>query len=167
MSTEHEELDAFERSVPTYARPGECWSDLMLIARRMADALTAERAAREKAEAAYAYLLSKADRFKDGIDWIQSAMQAEAHRDALAARLAEAEREIHIVFDGPPGHEGGRFVEVEDANGKSICFGRWEQRGAYWHLIADAARKGDPPDNMWDTIGAPHNVERKGADDGQ
>jgi len=46
--------------------------------------------------------------------------------------------EIHIVFDGPPGTEAGRFVEVENAAGRSIWIGRWEERGGYWHLIIGA-----------------------------
>jgi hypothetical protein len=33
---------------------------------------------------------------------------------------------IDIVFDGPPGPESGRFVEVEDAEGRSINLGDWE-----------------------------------------
>lgn len=37
-------------------------------------------------------------------------------------------RHIDIVFDGPPGHEAGRFVEVENADGKSINFGEWVKR---------------------------------------
>lgn len=42
---------------------------------------------------------------------------------------------IDIVFDGPPSHESGRFVEVESADGKSISFGEWVQRGdGYWVL---------------------------------
>jgi hypothetical protein len=36
---------------------------------------------------------------------------------------------IDVVFDGPPSHESGRFVEVEDANGKSIKVGEWIDRG--------------------------------------
>jgi hypothetical protein len=32
---------------------------------------------------------------------------------------------IHIVFDGPPSHESGRFVEVEDESGHSIGVGEW------------------------------------------
>src|SRR5690349_19652058 len=32
---------------------------------------------------------------------------------------------IDIIFDGPPGHEGGRFVEVEDDRGYSIKVGEW------------------------------------------
>jgi hypothetical protein len=35
---------------------------------------------------------------------------------------------IDIVFDGPPGPEAGRFVEVEDDTGKSISFGKWVER---------------------------------------
>lgn len=42
---------------------------------------------------------------------------------------------IDIVFDGPPGPEAGRFVEVENSSGKSISFGRWFQRpDGYWVL---------------------------------
>lgn len=42
---------------------------------------------------------------------------------------------IDIVFDGPPGHESGRFVEVEDASGRSINAGEWLQRkDGYWVL---------------------------------
>ena len=42
---------------------------------------------------------------------------------------------IDIVFDGPPGPESGRFVEVEDAGGKGICFGEWTHRpDGYWAL---------------------------------
>jgi len=42
---------------------------------------------------------------------------------------------IHIVFDGPPGPEAGRFVEVETPWGRSISAGEWKQRGKYWDLI--------------------------------
>jgi len=53
----------------------------------------------------------------------------------LQSALQRAQEEIHIVFDGPPSHESGRFVEVETADGKSVNVGRWEKRGEYWHLI--------------------------------
>ena len=40
---------------------------------------------------------------------------------------------IDIVFDGPPGPESGRFVEVENAEGHSIKFGEWVKRAdGYW-----------------------------------
>ena len=42
---------------------------------------------------------------------------------------------VDIVFDGPPGPESGRFVEVEDANGRSIRLGEWVARpDGYWAL---------------------------------
>jgi hypothetical protein len=40
-----------------------------------------------------------------------------------------------IVFDGPPSHESGRFVEVENAKGASIAVGEWVHRDdGYWVL---------------------------------
>jgi hypothetical protein len=45
---------------------------------------------------------------------------------------------IDIVFDGPPGPEAGRFVEVEDHRRHSIKFGEWVQReDGYWVLRID------------------------------
>lgn len=42
---------------------------------------------------------------------------------------------INIVFDGPPGPWGGRFVEVENVKGWSISAGRWFERpDALWQL---------------------------------
>lgn len=42
---------------------------------------------------------------------------------------------IDIVFDGPPGHDAGRFVEVEQPDGKSISLGEWLKRDdGYWVL---------------------------------
>ena len=40
-----------------------------------------------------------------------------------------------IVFDGPPSHEAGRFVETEDSNRRSVCLGEWVERDdGYWVL---------------------------------
>ncbi len=40
---------------------------------------------------------------------------------------------VDIVFDGPPDHEAGRFVEVEDHTGHSIHFAQWVKRDdGYW-----------------------------------
>ena len=42
---------------------------------------------------------------------------------------------VDIVFDGPPGPEAGRFVEVENDKGQGINFGDWRQRDdGYWVL---------------------------------
>ncbi|MCP4393646.1 MAG: hypothetical protein GY804_05190 [Alphaproteobacteria bacterium] len=35
---------------------------------------------------------------------------------------------INIIFDGPPSHKSGRFVEVETDDGKSINSGTWAER---------------------------------------
>ena len=48
--------------------------------------------------------------------------------------------QVDIVFDGPPGPESGRFIEAEDADGKSIKFGEWLERAdGRWVLRITAA----------------------------
>ncbi len=43
--------------------------------------------------------------------------------------------EIRIVFDGPPSHESGRFIEVENAWGQGIGIGQWHERDdGFWEL---------------------------------
>ena len=44
------------------------------------------------------------------------------------------DKAINIIFDGPPGHDSPRFVEVETDDGKSISIGEWIQDGNYWKL---------------------------------
>ncbi len=42
---------------------------------------------------------------------------------------------IDIVFDDGPGPVSGRFVEVENEAGESICVGEWVKRDdGYWAL---------------------------------
>lgn len=54
--------------------------------------------------------------------------------DASAVR-EERMTYIDIVFDGPPSHESGRFVEVENPLGHSINAGEWIDRGnGLWAL---------------------------------
>lgn len=58
---------------------------------------------------------------------------------------------IDVVFDGPPSYESGRFVEVEDAEGRSFNAGEWIDRGnGLWALrisraTAPQSVKGDDP----------------------
>lgn len=48
---------------------------------------------------------------------------------------------MDIVFDGPPGPTSGRFVEVEDAAGKSFNAGEWLQRpDGFWVLRLTQSR---------------------------
>lgn len=42
---------------------------------------------------------------------------------------------VDIVFDGPCGAESGRFVEVEDDQGKSVRIGYWVQREDGRHVL--------------------------------
>lgn len=42
---------------------------------------------------------------------------------------------IDVLFDGPPSHESGRFVEVEDSQRRGIRAGEWVERDdGYWVL---------------------------------
>ena len=54
------------------------------------------------------------------------------HVDAPAAT---ATVNVDIVFDGPPSHESGRFVEVE-VDGRSVGCGYWHERpDGLWALV--------------------------------
>jgi hypothetical protein len=67
---------------------------------------------------------------------------------ARVAPLFVEQREIDVLFDGPPGPEAGRFVEVEEAaTGRSISFGNWipPSVDGYWRLRFDAARPSARP----------------------
>lgn len=53
----------------------------------------------------------------------------------VAMRAAAPADFIDVVFDGPPRHESGRFIEVEDPSGKSVSVGEWISRGnGLWAL---------------------------------
>ncbi len=47
-----------------------------------------------------------------------------------------AEDAVYVLFDGPPGPEAGRFVEVEDQRGRGVGDGAfsWAQVGKHWTL---------------------------------
>ena len=50
---------------------------------------------------------------------------------------------VDFVFDGPPGPESGRFIEVETADGASVSVGEWIKRDdGYWVLRVDAFVRG-------------------------
>lgn len=49
--------------------------------------------------------------------------------------MSEEPDYIAVVFDGPPSHESGRFVECETPDGRSINVGEWVQRDDWlWEL---------------------------------
>ena len=56
--------------------------------------------------------------------------------DTILAVLEPALADLHIVFDGPPAPESGRFVEVENSEGRSINIGEWRERSdGLWELV--------------------------------
>lgn len=62
---------------------------------------------------------------------------------------------VDIVFDGPPGNESGRFVEVEDSKGCSINFGEWLQRDdGYWVLRVPRATSPSRGEDLSSAAGA-------------
>ena len=69
--------------------------------------------------------------------------------DVLRAEKTERQlcaARVDVVFDGPPSHESGRFVEVENSEGMSINFGDWVHRpDGYWVLRFDAALTSSSP----------------------
>ena len=113
----------------------------------MSDLTDAELEAMEQRYEAALKALYRADELIDpscwGYDQIEAVQDLAADLPALIAALREArgerKQEIHLVFDGPPEHVAGRFVEAENSAGESISVGRWEQRGEYWHLIIPRA----------------------------
>lgn len=49
--------------------------------------------------------------------------------------IKQPEQYIDILFDGPPSHESGRFVEVNNMMGASISIGEWiEREDGLWAL---------------------------------
>ena len=57
-----------------------------------------------------------------------------AHSGSMSGSM----QAINIVFDGPPSHRSGRFVEVETDDGYSINIGEWLERpDGNWALRID------------------------------
>lgn len=56
------------------------------------------------------------------------------HAALLGARQTSGEP-VYIVFDGPPSHESGRFVETETKDGRGVGGIDWEEMGnGMWRL---------------------------------
>jgi hypothetical protein len=69
------------------------------------------------------------------LDYIAGRTPLELGREIAALRQMWKRSPLHIVFDGPPGHNSGRFVEVETPEGKSLSAGEWVERSdGYWEL---------------------------------
>lgn len=68
---------------------------------------------------------------------------------ALGGTSQPQSAELRIVFDGPPGPDAGRFVEVETADGKSVNAGEWHKRDdGLWELRLTAMSRPTPTDSL-------------------
>jgi hypothetical protein len=113
------------------------WTEIAHIVCRLAD----EHDCHLPSEEAWrAYLASRALRGQgadeDAVQAVKRVMNQRGiggcdEEDAVAITAAVLTRTLDklcIIFDGPPSHESGRFVEVEDGAGHSIRVGEWKQR---------------------------------------
>lgn len=67
-------------------------------------------------------------------------------RPVIAIRW-EGNMAINIIFDGPPGPESGRFVEVETDDGRSINAGEWIERpDGLWALRITSLQQANAAD---------------------
>ena len=100
---------------------------------------TEKVARRLKTQAAIAEVssvrLRQAGDYANAEDWIRMSRELYNIINLLTAPIGQQGEPVDIVFDGPPGPEAGRFVEVESPPGRSIRFGEWVERDdGYWVL---------------------------------
>jgi hypothetical protein len=71
----------------------------------------------------------------DADGWLRHDLYARLHDLGASVIELGADPALDIVFDGPPGPESGRFVEVETIEGRSVRVGEWIDRGnGLWAL---------------------------------
>lgn len=59
----------------------------------------------------------------------------DANRIQNEVTMTTETKYVDVVFDGPPSHESGRFIELENDQGCSIRYGEWVHRAdGYWVL---------------------------------
>lgn len=86
----------------------------------------------------------------NGFDGLEVGTEREEAEELVAwinDRIRVDVREIDILFDGPPSHESGRFIEVEDtATRKSVSVGEWVKRDdGCWVLRLVIASSSESP----------------------
>ena len=58
--------------------------------------------------------------------WLADGTTSKDMRLSFIKHLENAAKEkVNIVFDGPPGPTGGRFIETEDLEGNGVGIGEW------------------------------------------
>lgn len=79
--------------------------------------------------------------------------------DDCRAQVLTPSNGLHIVFDGPPGPQPGRFVEVETPDGRSVDAGEWHEReDGNWELRLGTKAKATHEDRIV--------IEREEGEDG-
>ncbi len=67
--------------------------------------------------------------------WFSNAIMC-GYDEAMRRAASSETKELHVIFDAGPGPEGGRFVEVETPEGKSVNVGEWRERpDGLWALV--------------------------------
>jgi len=79
------------------------------------------------------YLLSRETDYTPN-DQEKTLIEAAIEDYLHAARPARKPSNVHVIFDGPPSYESGRFVDIENDAGSPINIGDWFER----------------PDGLWD-----------------
>lgn len=116
-------ISAWNLSDLTMRIPAEPDRDADLVVMRSADLI-------EQQAARISELESLADSRLE-----QMTADRKVHLNLRAAIEAQEKCEpVFIVFDGPPSHDSGRFVEVETVGGKSISAGEWNKVSGFWNL---------------------------------
>jgi hypothetical protein len=69
----------------------------------------------------------------DGVEIEMTPDEARAHGEELIKLANQIQPKdsvdaVNIIFDDPPGPESGRFIEVENDEGKGIGVGEWKER---------------------------------------
>jgi hypothetical protein len=86
-------------------------------------------------ESGYARELSIHAELQQKLTGYKEAFQREHAMRLLEAQIKAAPEPLYVVFDGPPSHDAGRFVEVETIDGKGVSVGKWEEQvDGLWRL---------------------------------
>lgn len=128
-----------EQPTPTLRQAGDAERERKEDAAKLNTALTLKITAME-AEQAKLVLEVEAAKAAQREAEDRLAIIARATRSTLTQAPSGATRYLDVVLDGPPGPEGGRFVELEDERGMGTSAGSsWiaparESKSAMWRL---------------------------------
>lgn len=86
-----------------------------------------------------------ADEYGPLLEWSTHWVELIGKSLYAAPPVAQALTYLDVLFDGPPSHESGCFVEVNDPSGKSVNAGEWIKRDdGLWALRIALLRTSSP-----------------------